>query len=523
MGPFDRFTDARKLSDSTVLDADVCIIGTGAAGITIARELAGGPLKVVMLETGGLNYDAAIAELGEIEIIGRDYPGGASRLRYLGGSTNHWGGQCAPLDTLDFEDRPWLPHSEWPITYQDLHPYYVRAQGVIELGEYDYNVDRVLAGSDFRQMGFTGNAVRTSLSRYHRQRFGLRYASDLNAASNIDVYLYATVMSFHRGEASDAASHVTVSTLAGNTFTVNATRFVLATGGIENPRLLLDSNGEQEAGFGNSNGLVGRFFMEHIGYANGIVVPKHFDPGYDIYFDEQRYTDETGEDLRIRTHITLSPEATKVLRIPKFRAELRRYSELRFAMKHLRDVNFDFGDVWSVMQEPGAIWDYLVNGEKPEDVGAFILGNYCEQVPNPDSRIVLSSITNALGQNIAAMEWRLTPLDSETIRIAHRVIAHEIGRSGFGRFRYDMTTDEDGILDGAYGGYHHMGTTRMSEDPKTGVVDANCRMHEVPNVYVAGSSVFPSAGWPNPTLTIVALATRLADHLKQEVDRDGAR
>ncbi|MBJ3774116.1 FAD-dependent oxidoreductase [Acuticoccus mangrovi] len=522
MGPFDRFADARTIETGTTIDADVCIIGTGAAGITIARALANGPQKVVMLETGGLNYDAAVAALGDIDVIGRPYPGGASRLRYLGGSTNHWGGQCAPLDPIVFGPRPWMGDAEWPVDYADLEPYYRAAHKVIGLGEYEYEPAEVLKNTPFAVMDFTdGGPVRTSISRYHRQRFGLAYAADLNAAPNVFVYLYATVTSFYRGDTGDAATHVTVATLAGNSFTVRATRFVLATGGIENARLLLDSNGQQAAGFGNGSGLVGRYFMEHVAYANGVVVPKNFKPGFDVYFDEQRLDDPTGDDVRIRAHLTLSPEATRALEVPRFRAELRRYSELRLALKHVRDFNFGFGDVWDVMQEPGAIWDALVNGEPPPDVGAFILANYVEQIPNPASRITLSSTRNALGQHIAAMDWRLTRADEDGIKLAHRVIAHEIGRSDFGRFRYDMLEDEDAILDGAYGGFHHMGTTRMGTDPKASVVDTDCRMHEAPNVYIAGSSLYPSAGWPNPTLTLVALAARLADHLKEEVARDG--
>jgi choline dehydrogenase-like flavoprotein len=184
-----------------------------------------------------------------------------------------------------------------------------------------------------------------------------------------------------------------------------------------------------------------------------------------------------------------------------------------------RISNFDFtaNDVWNVFGDPGALWDKVINDRTPSEYNAYILKNYAETVPNAESRVTLSETRNALGQRIAKLDWRLSELDRKGLVEAHRILAHEVGRTQFGRFQNQLPEEQDAILEEGHGGCHHMGTTRMHDDPSHGVVDRNCRVHECSNVYLAGSSVFPCAGWPNPTLTIVALALRLADHLKSEI------
>jgi choline dehydrogenase-like flavoprotein len=143
-----------------------------------------------------------------------------------------------------------------------------------------------------------------------------------------------------------------------------------------------------------------------------------------------------------------------------------------------------------------------------------MLANNAEQTPNPNSRIWLADERDVLGLPLAAVEWRLTDLDKYGIRRAQELIAAEVGRAGFGRFRIELEDAEEVVLRGASGYCHHMGTTRMHDDPHMGVVDANGKVHGLTNLYVAGSSVFPTGGYINPTLTITALTLRLADHLK---------
>lgn len=438
-------------------------------------------------------------------------------MRFLGGTTNHWGGHCAPMAAIDFERRPWIEHSGWPFGLDELAPYYARAHDVLEIGPFSYDPRPVAARHGASPMPLAG-PVETTLSRYHRQRFGIRYAQALDDAPNVDVYLYATVTALTLDESGSRVGRAVVRTLAGNTVGVRARRWVLAAGGIENARLLLDSDAGNPAGLGNSRRLVGRYFNEHISYYSGLLLPRdgRLEP---FYLEEQLVPGEV--DRRVRLHLALTAEATRRLRIPKFRAELVASSELLQSFEDVREQSFAFADLRAVMARPRAFYHHLRWRVRPE-ADAYLLNNYVEQIPNPESSVSLSQTRNALGQRIARLDWRLLPGDKRGIRIAHEAIAREAGRSGFGRFRIDMPEDdaEEMLLEGAVGGFHHMGTTRMSDDPARGVVDRNCRMHEVANLYVAGSSVFPAAGWPNPTLTIVALAERLADHLSGELARE---
>ena len=213
---------------------------------------------------------------------------------------------------------------------------------------------------------------------------------------------------------------------------------------------------------------------------------------------------------------------TRKLRIPKFRAEIGTWSDLSASLGLLKSGRITADDVLNLLGHPTAAWQYLSSGKSPEH-NAYGLRNYVEQAPNPDSRVTLSKERNALGQRLATLDWRLSEIDRRGVRLAHETIAQEVGRHKFGRFRITLPDQdrESVILENAGGGSHHIGTTRMHVDPKRGVVNPDCRLHEYENIYMAGSSVFPCSGWPNPTLTIVALALRLADHLKRTGFRHG--
>lgn len=515
MNGFDNFIDTRKIDNGTRIETDLCIIGSGAAGITLAREFAGSQTRIALLETGGLNFEADTQQLGTIQVVGRPYPVEQCRLRYFGGTTNHWGGHCSRLEAIDFEERDWIPDSGWPFGRDYMMPFYERAHHVIELGSLDYDAASIAAKLNYKLFPFDPLKVRTSLSRYHAQRFGIRYGAELNSSGNITTYLYATVTSLDLDPGHRFVSQVTVKTLAGNTVTVAAKRFVVATGGIENARLLLDSNEAQPKGIGNGHDLVGRYFMEHIAYPKSVIRPPVMDPAYDIYTGERPYLD--GDPVGVRCHLALHQDLTRELRIPKFRTEI---GLAKVPLHAPFSAGFSMDDITNLMERAGSKLDRVINGA-PWHPTCYELLNYTEQVPNPSSRISLSTDKNALGQHLTKMDWRLTELGREGIRIAHRVIAEEVGRSGFGRYLGFLPEEEERILDGAVGGMHHMGTTRMHDDPRRGVVDRNCKIHGLENIYMAGSSVFPSCGWPNPTLTITALSLRLADHLKSEMTFHG--
>ena len=252
------FTDARDVPDGTEITADVCIVGAGAAGITIARELASATRRVVVLESGFVEPEPVTQTLYDGESLGIPYfPLGdaGTRTRQYGGSTNRWNGECRPLKAIDFEQRAWIPESGWPFDVASVRPYYDGAQVVCELGPFAYAVnDDSLDG-----------AVEPTIIQYSPPtRFGLAAYDELARAAGTTVLLGANATDLAMNDSGRTVTRVEVATTASARFTVRAGAFVLATGGIENARLLLASDGVVRGGIGNAQDLVGRTFMEHL-------------------------------------------------------------------------------------------------------------------------------------------------------------------------------------------------------------------------------------------------------------------
>lgn len=519
------YADSRSVPKGTVFDTEICIVGAGAAGITLALELANMPFRVTVVESGGFDFDDRTHRLLKLINIGRPYPNlESSRLRYFGGTTNHWGGQCVPLGTMALERRSWIPNSGWPISRKHLDPFYMRAHKLLGIGEFDYDAKRLATIVDKEMFPFSPEKLQTVISRYNAVKFGSEFRDDLGRAGNITTYLRGNVVNVNRHEYNAHVKSVSVKTLSGAEFTVSARYFVLALGGIENARILLLSNDVENKGLGNQYDLVGRYFMEHIWYPSGLIIPTDQDRKFNLYNSEL----PTEQGYALRGHLTLSEHLQRRFEIPEFRSEIKitrssKYSDAVASARSIRDNVAEY-------EWPTDLGKHLLNvvtgledianhfiGE--DDPIAYQLNNYVEQVPNPDSRIDLARERDELGLNRATIDWRLSALDKIGIRKSQEVIAAEVGQSGFGRMRIELVDDEDVLLDGAHGGNHHMGTTRMDANARRGVTNADCRAHGLHNLFIAGSSVFPTGGYANPTLTIVALAIRLADHLKSLMAR----
>jgi choline dehydrogenase-like flavoprotein len=481
--------DARSLPQETIVDADVCIVGAGAAGIAIARELAGSRLRICLLESGGLTLDGDTQALYRGTSMARKYFRlDEARTRYFGGSTNCWMGFCRPLDADDFEQRDWIPHSGWPFDRAALLPYYRRAQAVCQLGPFRYRGDEC-ATPQRPQLAFADGRVVTQCFQIAPTRFGEIYREEIAGAADIACHLHANVVDIELGADARAVEQLQVRTLGGNAFRVRPKVAVLATGGIENARLLLASQRGQPAGLGNHNDLVGRFFMEHPHTLAGAFLPSAAAIRLGLYRPHQR---GRVNELGI---LSLSAATRRRERLANFTTSLTGPGGLD---------PFERGLAAAVAGVDAA----------QAGAGKYVLSNECEQVPNPESRVELSYERDALGMNRVKLKWRLSPQDKRNLRRSHEILARELGRAGVGRLKPGLTEADDWPSD-LTGARHHMGTTRMHPDPKRGVVDANGRVHGTANLFVAGSSVFPTSGSANPTLTILALALRLADHLKE--------
>ncbi len=486
--------DARTAAPKLEAETDLCIVGAGAAGIAIAREFAGTPVRVTLLESGGRTPDAATQSLYRGTSMAQKYfQLDAARSRYFGGSTNCWMGFCRPLDEDDFERRDWIPHSGWPFGRAALEPYYRRAQAVCALGPFGYS------GADFAsprrpELAFPDARVLTHCFQIAPTRFGEIYHAELATAPNVDTWLYANVVEIEPEPGAQRVARLHVRVLDGPEFSLRPRAVVLATGGIENARLLLASNRVEAAGLGNRHDLVGRFFMEHPHTHSGEFLPSPAARPLGLYQLHRRGR------VDVLGVLALSAAVRRDERLANFTASLAPRSQVGAFERDLGVVIAGFD---------GA-------GAGARGIPRFVFSNECEQLPNPESRVQLAYERDALGMNRVTLKWRLSAEDRNSLRRSHEIIAREIGRAGLGRVKPGLGEPRGAWPDDLNGARHHMGTTRMHSDPRQGVVDADSRVHGIANLFVAGSSVFPTSGAANPTLTIVALALRLADHLKQE-------
>jgi choline dehydrogenase-like flavoprotein len=544
--------DANDFASGQPLVADICIVGAGAAGITLALESIGTGMDVIVLESGGLKDDRKTQSLYDGIVVDERLhsPLDRYRQRRYGGSTTIWGGRCMPFDAIDFEARPYIPHSGWPLNIDTLLPFYPKANRLCEAGEFAY-----AAGAAFERPlppmiegldspYFTAD----TLERFScPTNFGARYGHKLRNAANVRVILHANVTGLHLDATGSTVKSVSVATLSGKSFSVNAGRVALATGGLEVARLLLASRDVKPKGIGNDHDVVGRYYMCHIAGTIGTLQfngpPGSVRHGYDVS-DEGVYcrrrlalTADTQRRLGIgnfiaRLHhprITDPAHRTGILSL-LFLAKLfipyeygkRLHGEekanLRTWLQHVRNI------VTDPFYTIAFLWHWLRDRTLQERkfpsviirsrANRYSLDFHAEQEPNPDSRVTLSDEVDALGMPKLRVDWRYTSGDVETVKRALALLADDIQRSGIGHFEYDEESVElEMTRYGAYGG-HHIGTARMGSDPRSSVVDSDCRVHGVDNLYIASAAVFPTSSQANPTLTIVAMALRLAAHLR---------
>jgi len=539
-------TDIRTLTDSAVLDADLCIIGGGAAGVAMALRLRSAPLKIMLLESAGLSPDSATRALSAGETSGIPYfPLEDSRVRMLGGSTYRWGARSAPMTPIDFEARDWAPMSGWPIGPDALLPYHDAVHDLVGL-KRDFPYDAgVFALVGARPPAIDGRRLAIAAFQFGKTLvFGEAFAADIKAAPNINAYLHANVTDVALSADRRRIETASIRTLDGKTFTARARIFVLACGGIDNPRLLLNWAERGGAAPLNANGLVGRTFMEHPTmtagvvraadwqalcdmFSPGLVGGRYVETGFAPSASLQREAKILNAVARIRP--ILSEDATQALREIIWNARHRRIPlSLKWYKNEWLNARID-----AILKDPFSIPLNLLRHAqgKPKRFKAdsVVLELRTEQAPNPDSRVTLADAVDPFGMRRARLNWAMTPLDKRTMRVMADVVDGELRRLGLGALQPAAWLKSDDLVwaDDLVGGHHHMGTTRMAASPSDGVVDANCKAHGLDNLYVAGGSVFPTASFVNPTFTILCLALRLADHVKarlagQRADAPGA-
>jgi choline dehydrogenase-like flavoprotein len=530
------FIDSRHLTGDARFDSTVCIVGAGIAGITIALELLKKDIDVHLIESGGFEKDTRTQSLYKGDSIGLPYIfGEGCRSRYFGGSSNCWGGWCAPMEPMDFEKREWVAHSGWPFAHDELLPFYKRAHQLLQLGPFDYTPEfwsRSNYSKDVKRMPIYGAEVREVVSQFSPPtRFGVSYRTVCRLSPNLKVFLNANVVSIKMDETGTNVKSVEALTFNEVRLSFFAKHFVLATGGIENPRLLLNSTDIHKKGVGNDKGLVGKFFMDHPRISLNRIQLKKTWKGNRLYDTKYHYHDRkvAAHGTSYASQLALTPGAIERDRLLNarisfttiFRGEEnpgKSVWRIKQALFNQDILNFNpISDAWSAMRDPFGVVSYLASRFIDIDFlkTHVALQLTVEPEPNQSSTVTLGREKDELGLHKVRVNWRLGDLEKKTISQSVLLITQHLEKIGV----IDRLITEPEIFNNwpvnLEGTWHHMGTTKMNKSPSYGVVDENCRVHGVRNLFIAGSSVFPTAGANFPTITITALAIRLADHLKE--------
>lgn len=550
------YTDARALDDNKTLSTDICIIGAGPAGATLARELSGSDIKVTLLESGGEKSDHRTQQLSSGEVTG-DFtePVENTHLRQLGGTANHWiikmsdkqyGYRYAPLNPIDFEKRDAIPYSGWPISREDLDPYYARVHEICNVGPFRYEpgnweTDR------FKPLKLDDDRVVTDFFTFGPTRlFGADFPRQAVQAGNVEILLHATVTELLSNDAGSAVETAVTKTLNGKTIKVDAKHFIVASGGFQTPRLLLNSRSKFANGLGNQNDVVGRYYIDH-----GLV------PSGNLYPHDPKIINSLGiydmrlmEGCSVLGKLSLSEKIMREEGLRNFCATLFPMPEPHevAAILSMKSIAVDLAGRKFPQQLPRHLFNmargskhllFMLNqkllhggtlmpgfgqggwskfNDNEKKYRRMELMAFIEQTPDPENRVTLIDEKDELGKEKIRVHFKWCDDDVASIARAQQIMQDELLKLGIGKIEPAKTEDGRPAI-GSEGLHHLMGTTRMSDDPKFGVVDSNCTVHGIGNLHIASSSVFPTGGYANPTITILALALRLADHLRQQIQQ----
>jgi choline dehydrogenase-like flavoprotein len=518
----------QSLTSSDILDCDVCIIGSGPAGATIAQELSNCRLRVTVLESGGFERQDYADHLNEVENNGRPRitDQWLVRNRIVGGSSHTWGGRCAPFDGIDFERRDWIPNSGWPLCLNDLEPYLDRSAPYLGLCVGTGFADErfwALARQTPPQPKLDSNYLlpffwqtsRDAKNPYDNMRFGPQLNAHLG--TSVRLVTNATVLKINVTPSGSAVESVEFASAEGQRRMLLASVVVVCAGGIENARILLCS------GLGNQKDLVGRFLMDHL---RGPVATLQGKPSDALKMRFGMYrVKSAGGDWRFRHGMRLSPSVQReeqLLNCSAWIAEHGAADDPWQALRRLMRGNADLPkDAMTLASNTGHLLrdarDYYIHRRGLfGKIARLDLIAMCEQRPNRESRLTLSEKLDGLGQRLPRIDWRIHEDEHRTMRRMAELVVDQFARIGIEQpVLEEWVRSGEPFPDSFQDIAHPMGTTRMADDPADGVVDRECQVHGIEGLYVAGSSIFPTSGHCNPTQMIVALAIRLADTLKQ--------
>ena len=546
-------TDVDSLENDTLIELDICIIGAGPAGLILAHAFIGTNFTVSLLESGGLSKNSKIQKLSEGTLSGDlSEPIDQTHIRQVGGTANHWiikmadkryGYRYAPFDAIDFEKREGLPYSGWPIQKTDLDTYYAEVVAKCEIGPYQFN-SQSWTNSSTDTLKLDPEKIISDVFMFGpTKKFTQDFPSDISKSSNINLFTNATVVELLTSKCGSLTEVAIIKTFTGKTIRFRAKQFILATNALQTPRLLLNSRKTHSQGIGNQHDNVGRYYMDH-----SLVSSGNF-----YLFDAKKINEFGFYDMRLIAGTSVLGKLKLSKEIMK-KQQLRNMTATLFPMPTFNDVEAlssvkNIATAIANRQLPAELkknilaiykgkshvlrvlyeklrydtpimpgfgrggWSKLTNNEQKYQ--RLELLSFVEQSPNPDNRVTLINEIDELGCKKINLHFKWDEGDIASIRKAQKIFADSLNQTGLGHFELP---EDFSIHPNRLAGLHHMmGTCRMSESAKDGVVDKNCKVFGMQNLYIAGSAVFATGSYANPTLTNLALSVRIADIVKKEL------
>lgn len=506
------------LSEIESLEFDFCILGAGVAGIILASTLAQKGYRIALLEGGGFEPSAESQALyeGHVSGLGVGTPE-ADRLRFFGGTSGHWAGHCMELDEHDFEAKAHAPNSGWPLSRSDLAPYVDAARSWLESGETigaDNDPFSRIRGASFGSVVKPVSQSTANASAGGPTRFGTKYRDLIEKHPGIALVIHANAVDLQMKTAASLVTRVKYVSLDGKKKgSVHGKQFVVCMGGLETPRFLLNANAEVQATIGQAMSNVGCYLGWHPSVKLGYFLldwemtrrksPEVFDwaqadDSEVAYLVPTPGFIESKESLNFLMHLE-----------PLAEPEPKESSWSEYAKDVLCRTDFTARLAEGVY---GRIWQC----ENFRYDGVIYL--LFEQHPIKACRVKLSDERDRLGLKKIQIESQLSPPDFKTIRAAGMEIGRLFAEKKIGRVQLEDWIAEENAAellepsDLSKGNFWHaMGTTRMAESSDNGVVDSSLKVFGTDNLYVCSSSVFPTFGHANPTVTIAQLALRLAE------------
>ncbi len=551
--------DARQDSTPRHLETEVAIIGSGAAGLTLALELDRLGVPCVMLEAGGDGFDKTAQDFYRAASISPDNHGPVHmyRRREFGGTTSIWGGRCIPFDPIDFEDRPWIPHAHWPVSYDEVAAHYPRALEICKAGPNLFRAEDALPGqpAPLVEGVASEDLILDRIERFSEPtHFGRAYREQIAASKGVTVLVNAIVLEVTADEGGRSVTGLVAKTAAGSQITVKARSVVVAAGALETARILLASRSAKACGLGNEKDLVGRFYQSHLEGEVGEIQFKA--PAASVRLDYER----SPEGIYCRRYIWLSPAAqrreklgglllrphhvsianpdhgnpvlsamyvVKDLLVPEYGRRMTSTERDRAGKLGASRGALFARHMTNVILGSPRLAAFAVNWVRKRNLAKrklpsvvlrdarnhYVLDVNAEQTPNFDSRVRLSDQLDPLGMPRLAIDWRTTEQDRDMVARALPLIQRGFASGSAAEVQLERSPADYASALTRIGG-HHIGTARMASSAADGVVDRDGQAFDCKGLYVAGAAAFPTSGFANPTLVLVALTLRLAQHLK---------